>query len=90
MVSFCCVPCANFFGWFSSDVYTTGVLRSDIGFVPFLRTLFHGHLQEFGDRIGKLMSPNSSLEDNISYVDCEGKVLEEGRSSVRAQVFDKL
>lgn len=64
--------------------------RSDIGFVPFLRTLFHGHLQEFGDRIGKLMSPNSSLEDNISYVDCEGKVLEEGRSSVRAQVFDKL
>lgn len=65
-------------------------LRSDIGFVPFLRTLFHGHLQEFGDRIGKLMSPNSSLEDNISYVDCEGKVLEEGRSSVRAQVFDKL
>lgn len=65
-------------------------LRSDIGFVPFLRTLFHGHLQEFGDRIGKLMSPNNSLEDNISYVDCEGKVLEEGRSSVRAQVFDKL
>lgn len=65
-------------------------LRSDIGFVPFLRTLFHGHLQEFGDSIGKLTSPNSSLEDNISYVDCEGKVLEEGRSSVRAQVFDKL
>lgn len=63
---------------------------SDIGFVRFLRTLLHGNLQEFGDRIGKLTSQNSSLEDNISDVDCEGKVQEEGMSAETAQVFVNL
>lgn len=43
---------------------------------PILRTLLHGNLHEFGDRIGKLTSRNSSLEENVSDTDCEGKVLE--------------
>lgn len=90
MVSFCCVLVLISLDGSQVMYIQLEFSGSDIGFVPFLRTLLHGDLQEFGDRIGKLTSPNSSLEENISNVDCEGKVLEEGRSAVRAQVFDKL
>lgn len=90
MFSFCCVPCANFFGWFSSAVHTTVVFGIRYWLRPILRTLLHGNLQELDDRIGKLTSPNSSLEENVSDMDCEGKVLEEGWSAERAPVFHKL
>lgn len=38
VVSFCCVPRANFFGWFSSDVHTTVVFGIRYWLRPILRT----------------------------------------------------